>query len=49
MKNITILIFSLSVTGFLFLGCSNTWKGVKQDTNEAYHGTKKAIHDATAE
>lgn len=52
------LLLSIS-TIFLFSACA-TWQGIKQDSNnawettkdttsKAYKGTKKAIHEATAE
>ncbi len=41
-------VFLLSITVMLTSGCSKTWSGIKQDTNEAYKGTKEVIHEATA-
>ena len=28
-----------------FSGCSNTWHGVKEDTNNAYQWSKDKVHD----
>ncbi|MBQ7675820.1 MAG: hypothetical protein IJT33_05100 [Campylobacter sp.] len=34
------------VTALIFFsGCSNTWHGVKEDTNNAYQWSKGKIHD----
>ncbi len=43
-----ILLF-LSIIGILVLssGCSATWDGMKQDTSNAWNGTKSTIHNAT--
>jgi len=45
MKTTTLLLafIILSMTG-----CSKTWSGMKQDTNEALDSTRDAIHEATA-
>lgn len=40
---IITLFISMNMTG-----CSKTWSGVKQDSNKAWNGTKKVVHDATA-
>ena len=42
-------IIWLSIISLLVLstGCSSTWDGVKKDTNDAWDGTKGAIHNAT--
>ena len=45
MKKILIL---LAVTTLMMTGCSKTWSGVKQDSNEVYQDTKEVIHEATA-
>ena len=37
---------AIFVTALIFLsGCSNTWHGVKEDTNNAYQWSKGKIHD----
>ncbi|RXJ98388.1 entericidin EcnAB [Arcobacter sp. CECT 8986] len=41
-KNILFLLVLL----FAFSGCA-TWKGMKQDSNDAWKATKSAIHEAT--
>ena len=33
----------------LLLGCTNTVKGIQQDSSNVWHGTKQVIHEATAE
>ncbi|MBQ3674743.1 MAG: hypothetical protein II923_04015 [Campylobacter sp.] len=34
------------VTALIFFGgCSNTWHGVKEDTNNAYRWSKDKVHD----
>ena len=38
----------LAVIMLISTGCSKTWSGVKQDTNEVYEDTKEVIHEATA-
>ena len=30
-------------------GCTKTIEGIKEDTSNAWHGTKNLIHDATEE
>ena len=45
MKNITLLL--LVVLSLLIGGCSQTWKGVKEDSSSAWNSTKGAIHRAT--
>ncbi|HIQ26923.1 MAG TPA: entericidin EcnAB [Sulfurovum sp.] len=42
-----VLLF-LAITLLMTTGCSRTWSGVKQDTNEVYQDTKEVIHEATA-
>ncbi len=50
----------LSALLLTLTGCSKTWQGVKQDSNEAwdatkkgtskaYESTKKAVHEATSD
>jgi len=46
-KNLLFLFVTLFV-GINITGCSKTWSGVKQDSNTAWKGTKKVVHDATA-
>lgn len=41
-------ILALAVA-FFVTGCSNTWNGMKDDSSKAYHETKQAIHEATAD
>ncbi|SJL84193.1 hypothetical protein [Vibrio palustris] len=43
-----LAILALAVA-FFVTGCSNTWNGVKDDSSKAYHETKQAIHEATAD
>ncbi len=33
----------------LVSGCTNTVNGIQEDSSEAWHGTKRVIHEATAE
>ena len=33
------------VSLLFFVGCSNTWHGVKEDTNNAYQWSKDKVHD----
>lgn len=47
MKNIAVLLILIGLVSLLN-SCSKTWSGVKQDTNKAWKGTKKVVHDATA-
>jgi len=47
MKKITLIAILIGFTT-MFTGCSKTWSGVKQDSNKAWKGTKKVVHDATA-
>ena len=42
-----ILLF-LAIAALMTAGCSRTWSGVKQDTNEVIQDTKEVIHEATA-
>ena len=45
----TLLFLSITLLiGMSMTGCSKTWSGVKQDSNKAWKGTKKVVHDATA-
>ena len=48
MKKIYISVVLLFVTLGLMSGCSKTWSGVKQDSNKAWKGTKKVVHEASA-
>ncbi|ANE36575.1 hypothetical protein CIG11343_1604 [Campylobacter iguaniorum] len=36
-------IMALMITAFF--GCSNTWRGVKEDSNNAYQWSKKKVND----
>jgi len=45
MKTTTLL---LALTILSMTGCSKTWSGIKQDTNEVVDSTRNAIHEATA-
>jgi len=45
MKRTTLL---LALTILSMTGCSKTWSGIKQDTNELINSTRNAIHEATA-
>ncbi|WP_419769638.1 MAG: entericidin EcnAB [Candidatus Marinarcus sp.] len=51
MKKVSMFILTL-LLGTLFLGCSKTWEGVKEDSSTAWEktkeGTKKAV-DVTKE
>ena len=38
----------LTVAALMTSGCSKTWSGIKQDSNELFTDTKEAIHEATA-
>ena len=38
----------LTVATLMTSGCSKTWSGIKQDSNELFVDTKEAIHEATA-
>ena len=43
MRNLILLFMVM-----LFLnGCSATWNGIKQDSNDMWEATKKGVHDAT--
>jgi len=46
MKKFIYFLSVLSVLG-LSSGCSATWDGVREDSNEAWDSTKEAIHKAT--
>lgn len=46
MKTTTTLLLALTI--FSMTGCSKTWSGMKQDTNEVIDSTRDAIHEATA-
>jgi len=48
MKKIYIFVVLIFFMLGLMTGCSKTWSGVKQDTNKAWKGTKRVVHDATA-
>ncbi len=41
------IFLSVSIVMFLNSGCSATWNGVKEDTNNMFNSTKEAIHEAT--
>jgi len=45
-----LLLWSL-LAAFMMLGsgCTNTVNGIQEDGSEAWHGTKRVIHDATSE
>lgn len=43
-KNTLFLIVSVLL---LLSGCSSTWNGVKEDSNDAWKSTKETIHNAT--
>ena len=45
MKKILLL---LAIMALIVSGCSKTWSGLKQDTQEVYHDTKEVIHEATS-
>ena len=47
MKKTTIIAVLISL-GFMMSGCSKTWSGIKQDSNDAWKASKKAVHEATA-
>ena len=38
----------LTVATLMTSGCSKTWSGIKQDSNELFVDTKEVIHEATA-
>ena len=38
----------LAIAALMTAGCSRTWSGIKQDTNEVILDTKEVIHEATA-
>ncbi|MFW5607138.1 MAG: hypothetical protein ACOCM0_06065 [Campylobacter hyointestinalis] len=38
-------IMALMITAFF--GCSSTWHGIKEDSNNAYQWSKEMIHKAT--
>ena len=46
MKKI-ITLSTIVILGLISSGCSSTWSGVKEDSNEAWNSTKKAVHKAT--
>ena len=35
------------IISLLISGCSSTWRGVKEDSNNAWNSTKETIHKAT--
>ena len=47
MKTTTLLVLLVTL-GMMVSGCSKTWSGVKEDSSNAWHKSKKAVHDATA-
>ncbi|CZE46140.1 hypothetical protein [Campylobacter geochelonis] len=38
-------IFAILVTTIFFVGCSNTWQGVKQDSKETADWTKEKVNE----
>lgn len=38
-------ILMLLSVAFLMVGCSNTWRGVKEDTNRAVEWSKDKVND----
>jgi len=46
MKKLMILI-CLTAFALMASGCTRTIEGVQEDSSNAWHGTKRLIHDAT--
>ena len=46
LKELKMRYLVIFVTALIFFsGCSNTWHGVKEDTNNAYQWSKDKVHD----
>lgn len=44
-KQLFLALFFL----ILLSGCTKTIQGIQGDTSDAWHGTKRVIHEATSE